>query len=415
MLEHASSWTIAESGVRLTTEVAGKPVRLLTFSTLYPNAAQPVHGVMVENRLRHLLGTGEVTARVIAPIPWFPSTSPRFGSYAVFARAPRDETRNGLAVAHPRFVVIPKIGAGAAPLLLASAAHAAVAREAANFDVIDAHYFYPDGVAAALIAKRLGKPLVITARGSDINVLPQTPIPRRWIRWAAERANAIITVSAALRDALRGLDVRNARIEVLRNGVDLAQFAPLERMEARRLLRWEDGQVIISVGKLLEAKGHDLVIRALASIPETKLVIVGEGPFRHELERLAKEQGVAERVHLLGEVPHAELRTYYCAADVAVLASAREGMPNVVLESLACGTPTVATDVGGIGEVLPDFAGALLRERTVAAVRAGLERVLRVRPARDAIRRHAEGFGWAPVVRSQIALYREVAGQAGPP
>jgi teichuronic acid biosynthesis glycosyltransferase TuaC len=397
-------------GRRMMVAAAAPPVRILTFTTLYPNAAQPVHGVMVENRLRHLLATGQVAASVIAPVPWFPSQSDRFGPYATFAKAPTNETRHGVRIRHPRYLVIPKVGAGVAPLLLAAGAYAAIARQAASFDVIDAHYFYPDGVAAVLIARRLGKPVVITARGSDINVLPRTAVPRRWIRWAAQQANAIITVSAALRDALLALDVGRPRIEVLRNGVDLAQFSPLAPAAARAQLGLGAGRIVLSVGKLVEAKGHDLVIRAIAGISDTRLVIVGEGPYRAELERLAVELGVADRVSLRGELPHADLRSYYCAADVLVLASAREGMPNVVLESLACGTPTVATDVGGIGEVLPADAGVLLRERTPAAVRTALESVLRETPSREAIRRHAERLDWGPVVRDQIALYRDVVG-----
>ncbi len=383
-------------------------LRLLTFTTLFPNAAQPVHGIMVANRLRQLLATQELAASVVAPVPWFPSSDPRFGDYAAFAKAPRSETRDAVRVDHPRYVVIPKVGESVAPALLAAGSYGAVARQAAHFDVLDAHYFYPDGVAAVLIAKRLRKPVVITARGSDINVLPNSAIPRRWIRWAARNADAIITVSSALRDAILDLDVGQPRIEVLRNGVDLEQFAPLPTARAREALQWGEGTVLLSVGKLVEAKGHDLVIRALAELPGVRLVIVGEGPFRGDLQRLAADLGVADCVSFLGAVPHTQLRMLYCAADIAILASAREGMPNVVLESLACGTPVIATDVGGIGEILVPSVGVLLRERTPDALQAAVTRVLQSKPAVETIRRHAEGLDWTPVLRAQIELYRDV-------
>ena len=160
-------------------------MKLLTFTTLYPNAIQPHHGVFVENRLRHLIASGEVTSRVLAPVPWFPFRNPRFGQYADFARVPDEEERHGIRISHPRFGLIPKIGMTLAPHLLYRAARREAARIRSSgyeFDVIDAHYFYPDGVAAAMLARDLDKPLVITARGTDLNLIPKYAAPRRMIR-----------------------------------------------------------------------------------------------------------------------------------------------------------------------------------------------------------------------------------------
>ena len=143
-------------------------MKILTFSTLFPNSEKPGHGIFVETRLRHLVGSGQVQSRVVAPIPWFPSTNPRFGNYARFAKAPRHEVRHGIEVAHPRYPVLPKVGMSVAPFLLAQAVKPAIGRlidEGYDFDLIDAHYFYPDGVAAAMLARHFNKPLVITARG----------------------------------------------------------------------------------------------------------------------------------------------------------------------------------------------------------------------------------------------------------
>ena len=131
-------------------------MKVLTFSTLYPNAARPAHGVFVETRLRQLLASGEIQSSVVAPVPWFPFTHPAFGAYAAQARAPRAETRNGIDVLHPRFPVLPKIGMTLAPFLLYRAVRPLVerVRRERGFDLIDAHYFYPDGVAAAMLARR---------------------------------------------------------------------------------------------------------------------------------------------------------------------------------------------------------------------------------------------------------------------
>jgi glycosyltransferase involved in cell wall biosynthesis len=236
--------------------VGGRPIRVLTFSTLFPNASQPVNAVFVENRLRHLVASGRVEARVVAPVPWFPSSHPRFGAWARYADVPPYEERNGISVWHPRFPSIPKVGMTVAPSLLYSATRSLVRRLLAeeDFDIIDAHYFYPDGVAAALIARELGKPLVITARGSDISLIPQFALPRAQIRWAAGSADGLVTVCAALKQALAGLGVPADKIQVLRNGVDLRAFQPGDR-ETVRARFGLSGLVLASVGLLIERKG----------------------------------------------------------------------------------------------------------------------------------------------------------------
>jgi hypothetical protein len=157
---------------------SGRPLRVLLFSTLYPSAPRPSHGVFVETRLRELLRSGQVEARVVAPVPWFPSTHPRWGDYARMAATPRQETRHGIDVRHPRYPVIPKVGMDWAPALLARSARPALERvraEGFDFDLIDAHYFYPDGVAAVALGRALGRPVTVTARGTDINLIPQYP------------------------------------------------------------------------------------------------------------------------------------------------------------------------------------------------------------------------------------------------
>ncbi|MFQ5783900.1 MAG: glycosyltransferase family 4 protein [Alphaproteobacteria bacterium] len=388
-------------------------MRILTFTTLYPNAAQPHHGVFVENRLRHLVAGGEVSARVVAPVPWFPFRSSRFGRYADFARAPRRERRHGLVVDHPRYPAIPKIGMNAAPFLLYLATRRAARGLIAaghDFDLIDAHYFYPDGVAAALLGRSLGKPVTITARGTDLNLIPRHALPRRMIRWAADEAAGLVTVCQALKDRLAGLGVAAERVTVLRNGVDLDLFRPGDRATARAEFGF-DGVTLLSVGNLVPLKGHNLVIAALSSLPQARLLIAGGGPDRPALEALAIRLGVADRVRFLGRVGHEELPRIYGTADALVLASSREGWPNVLLEAMACGTPVVATEVGGIPEVVATpAAGVLMPERSAEGVAAGVEALFASPPERAATRAYAEGFGWEATTQGQIALFRSILG-----
>lgn len=178
--------------------MTGANLKVLLFSTLFPSSARPGHGTFVETRLRQLLKSGQIEARVVAPVPWFPFKGARWEEWGRMAETPVHEVRNGVEVLHPRYFLPPKVGMNIAPLLLAAGAWRTLngLREAGfDFDVIDAHYYYPDGVAAAILGRLLRKPVCITARGTDLNVLPDYPIPRRWIRWAARHVDAFVGVS----------------------------------------------------------------------------------------------------------------------------------------------------------------------------------------------------------------------------
>lgn len=386
-------------------------IRLLVFTSLYPNAARPRHGVFVEERLRHLVDSGGIEATVVAPVPWFPFRHKRFGAWSTFARVPRKEHRHGISILHPRYPVIPKVGMNVAPLLMYRALLPVVRKLLAHgetFDLIDAHYFYPDGVVATRLGTALDKPVIVTARGNDLTLIPRYRLPKRRILQAAQRAAAIVTVAQALKNEAVALGVDADKITVLRNGVDLDRFRPLDRAAMRTTLHLE-GPVWLAVGHLIERKGVHITLAALAKVPDVTLLIAGDGPQEAKLRRMAGHLGIADRVRFLGAVAHDDLCTFYNAADVTVLASSREGMPNVVLESLACGTPVVATRVHGTPEVLttPE-AGELMDERSPEALARAWETLRARAPARAATRKFAEQLGWAQVVEAQCALYARV-------
>jgi teichuronic acid biosynthesis glycosyltransferase TuaC len=386
-------------------------MKILTFSTLFPNAEKPGHGIFVETRLRHLVASGQVEARVVAPVPWFPSRDPRFGQYARFAAVPRRETRFGIEVTHPRYLTIPKVGMSVAPALLAAASKPAIARmldEGYDFDLIDAHYFYPDGVAAAMLGKYFNKPVVITARGSDITLFPGFRLPRRMIRWAAGRAAAIITVCEALKSELLTLGVDAARVTALRNGVDLTLFRPVDRSETRARLGLAQF-TLLAVGHLVPVKAQELIIGALPLLPGVRLLVAGNGPNRAMLEALAHKLAVADRVSFLGAVAQAQLRDYYGAADALLLPSSREGWANVLLESMACGTPVIASRVWGTPEVVaaPE-AGLLLGERSEQGIADAVNALRANYPDRAATRRYAERFSWDDTTAGQVNLFNNI-------
>ena len=391
-------------------------MKILTFSTLFPNAQRPGHGIFVETRLRHLLASGQVEARVVAPVPWFPLHHPRFGDYASYARVPAREKRSGIEVAHPRYPVLPKVGMTLAPALLAAGARGTIARmldQGYDFDLIDAHYFYPDGVAAAMLGKYFNKPVVITARGSDITLFPNFRLPRKMITWAASRAAGIITVCNALRDEVVALGVDPAKVVSLRNGVDLQLFQPVER-EAVRARLGLTRFTLLAVGHLVPVKAQELAVAAMAQLPDVQLLIAGNGPNRGMLEQMARSLGVADRVSLLGAVPQAQLRDYYGAADALVLPSEREGWANVLLEAMACGTPVIASRVWGTPEVVaaPE-AGLLMAERSAAGVADAVRALRAAYPDRAATRRYAERFSWDETTAGQLKLFTEVLAAQG--
>lgn len=387
-------------------------LKILSFTTLYPNSAQPAHGVFVENRLRKVAETGKAEITVVAPVPWFPFTSKRFGTYGAYAGVPRVEERFGITVHHPRYPVIPKIGMSVAPALMVLGVRRFVERlvaQSGGFDLIDAHYFYPDGVAAVRIAGALGLPVTVTARGTDLNLIPNYALPRRQIIAAAEQASHMMTVCEALKKPLLEMGIADEKVSVLRNGVDLEQFTPQDRDQARA--RWGlERPTLVSVGGLVPRKGHDIIIRALSSLPDIDLLIAGDGPEQAALERLIRERDLGRRVRLLGRVAHEDLAGLYSASDCLVLASDREGWANVLLEAMACGTPVVATNIWGTGEVVraPE-AGLLVDARTPEALSDAIGTLLTDPPDRAATRAYAEQFSWDATTNAQLAIFSRLA------
>jgi glycosyltransferase involved in cell wall biosynthesis len=393
--------------------MAQRPVRTLLFSTLYPSEVRPAHGIFVETRLRELLASGQVQTRVLAPVPWFPFKGRRFGEYGEFAATPHHESRHGIEVEHPRYLVLPKVWMNRAPDSLARASLPAIRALQAqgwDFDLIDAHCYYPDGVAAAMLARALGKPFIVTARGTDLNLVPDFPQPRRRILETADQAAASVGVCQALMDRLAELGADRAKLHVLRNGVDLQRFRPEPQAAAREHLGLAGGRWLVSVGHLVERKGHHLAIEALKALDaDVQLAIVGRGTEEGALRALAGRLGLASRVRFAGQVAQTELRWWFSAAEATLLCSSREGWANVLLESMACGTPVVASRIWGTPEVVtgPD-AGRLFEPRTAPALVQALSELLACPPQRARVRAHAENFSWAATTQGQLQLFERV-------
>jgi len=388
-------------------------MRILTFGHLFPNSVQPVWGIFVYQRIVHFAKRPGSEVRVVAPIPyipqWFPSPSRE-----KYKHIPQREFVGGLPVEHPRYLLVPKIAMPFHGILLFLGCWRRITKlyREQSFDCIDSHWKYPDGFAAVLAGKMLGVPVFCSARGTDINVYPRLPLIRPLIRWTLRQACGIIAVSQSLKRVMVDLGIPEEKIRVIGNGVDTDRFHPMDRVQARRQLGLPvEGQLVVAVGSLTEHKGHALLISAIAEIssrwPSLCLCILGEGPLRASLVKLASEKGLDGRVLIPGSCLNEELSVWYNAADVSCLPSSREGWPNVLLESLACGTPVVATRVGGVPEVISSPEHGILVEPNVNKLSEGLEAALRKQWDRGTIVSYARCRTWNEVAAEMETFLAE--------
>lgn len=348
------------------------PLRILTYTNLFPNHMHENRGIFIENRMRAFVEHSGAHLDVVAPIPYFPKL-PWPTRWSAFGQIAFEEERRGIRIYHPRYVVIPKVGMPMHGQSMYGASYNLLARlhRANRYHLIDAHWIYPDGWAAVKIAKKLQIPVVLSARGNDINEYIEFPKIRPLIKWCLENCDHIISVCQALKDLMTPLGIPDAKITVVGNGVDLRTFHRVDREAARRQLALPLGrQILLSVGLLEPRKGHHILIEALhllrqRGIDLPRLYIIGGGLWRDKLATLIRKFALQDEVTLVGERPNRDLKFWYSAADVMCLASDREGWPNVLLEALACGTPVVASSVFGIPEIIRcQDVGRVVEHRT---------------------------------------------------
>jgi teichuronic acid biosynthesis glycosyltransferase TuaC len=390
-----------------------KRLRVLSLSTLYPADHTPNFGVFVERQMQAVAARGDVDLTLVNPlgVPPFPlSLHPR---YRALSGAAREERRGGVEVLRPRFTSLPgplgRFNAAAearAVLPLAQRLHAL-----APFDLVDAQFFWPDGPAAARVAKALGLPLSIKARGADIHYWGAKPGVADQVRKAALAADGLLAVAGGLADDIAALGVPRGKITVHRTGLDRAMFRPLNQASCRAKLGLPlDKPVLATVGALIPRKGQRFAIEALAQLADAVLVVAGAGSDEAELRALAAALGLSDRVRFLGAVPHGDLPVVLSAADVFVLPSASEGLANAWVEALACGTPVVTTPIPGALELLTDPAWGRTVARDGAAIAAAVKEILAAPPSREAVQCGAAEFSWEANAEALVAHWRRLVG-----
>ena len=370
-------------------------LRVLTLSTLFPNALKPTLGVFVERQTFGLAAREDVAVEVVAPVglPAWPLS--RHPHYAPLANLPRQEVWKGLAVHRPRYRVWPRIGAAWTAASIAKALLPLLRdiRMRFPFDVIDAEFFWPDGPAAIRLGRALGVPVSVKARGSDIHYWGERKGIGRQIVAAGREADGLLAVSEALKNDMAALGMPADRIRVHRTGVDLDRFRPVDRVAAKAALG-VPGPLLVCAGALIERKGQRIAIEALTRLPDAYLILVGEGADRPVLERMIRDRGLQGRVELTGNLAHENLPRYLAAADVTVQPSVSEGLANVWVEAMACGTPVVTCDVGGAREAIDRPAAGRLVARHVEAFASAAAELLANPPSQSEVRAAAERFSW---------------------
>lgn len=392
--------------------------RLLSIATLFPNTHQPRFGTFVARQMEALAARGDWDVTVINPIGIPPFA---FGRYAALSHISCSGILGDVSVHQPRFTLIPAIGGPINPMMIARTVMPLAVRlhGQAPFDLVDAQFFYPDGPAAAAVARRLGLPLAIKARGADVHYWGAKNYARRQILRATGQAAGLLAVSAILADDLAALGVARDRVTVHYTGLDRAVFRPLDRRDSRTRLRDhfgislpDEAPILATVGALIPRKGQIYVLRALALLPDTHLLLAGEGPDRTMLAKFAADHRMTERVHFLGSLDNAMLPSVLSAADAMVLPSASEGLANAWVEALACGTPLVITAAGSASELVTGPEAGRIVARNAEPIAAGIRELLAALPSREATAACVARFSWEANAEALAAYYDGLAAPA---
>lgn len=392
-------------------------MRVLSIATLFPNPVRPGFGIFVGNQMRAVVARGDVDLTVVNPVGMPPWPLRLRDPYARLRPIPQNSDAVGLPVHYPRFTLIPKLGGDSNPGRISRAVLPLVRRLHAKrpFDLVDAQFFFPDGPAAAVVARALGLPLTIKSRGADIHYWTGRPKARVQILSAARQAAGLLAVSKALREDMIALGMPGERILVHYTGLDRARFHPIDRHGARAQVAamqdmqvLPDGPLLVTTGALIARKGQRRVIEALEQLPGARLALAGVGEDEALLRTLVRDRGLADRVHFLGQVGHEALPTLLCAADVLVLPSASEGLANAWVEALACGTPIVVPDIGGAREVVHDGSAGRIVARESSAIAAGVRDILAAPPSQAEVAANADRFSWDANAENLVQFWDDV-------
>lgn len=388
----------------------------MVFSHVFPNPATPILGLFIRERMFRVAQTLPLV--VVAPVPWFPLAGliRRFKP-GFCPPTPYHEVQQGIDVYHPKFFYIPGVFKFLDGFFEALFSYPTLRRIERQYGIslIDAHFIYPDGVAAMWLARWLNKPFCITLRGTIVRI-STTRVRRKMAQWALAAASKVFSVSDSLRQVALSMGTPEQKTLVVANGINLDKFYPEDKVAARQRFSVPiDAKVMVSVGGLTERKGFHRVIELMPSLlrqhPDLHLVVAGggtrEGDCSQMLHDMVDRLQLEGRVHFIGAIPPDQLRYVYSTGDLFVLATSMEGWANVFLEAMACQLPVVSTLVGGNAEVVTSHAvGRLVEFGNGAALEAALDEALNHDWDREMIRQYAIDNSWESRIPLLVAELR---------
>jgi len=391
-----------------------KKINCLLLTNLYPNSQEPERGVFVKQLVDELRKNMDIT--IVSPLPYFPIFKPlgvfkKWRKYSLIQY--KEMELDGEYVYYPKYFVFPRLTTWIQSILMYLSIYKLLSRlhKANKFDVINAQWLYPDGVAGLWVAKKLGIPIVLTGHGSDVHRDLKVPIIRWQILHSLKKADFIVLVSDSLAEIVVGCGVSPQKIKVIPNGVHWELHNDIDRDEARRQLGLNDGNKhLLFVGRLVEVKGLKYLIQASKYIDNDDIVfhIIGDGPLLEGLKTLTRIIGVENKFRFEGQKRHNEVMRWMKAADIFCLPSLQEGCPNVILEAISAGTPIVASSVGAIPLLIKDGIGFTIPPSDVESLAEKLNIALEKYWDRNMISSHAEIYGWDKIAMKYIELYNNI-------
>lgn len=371
--------------------------KILVFTNVFRRDFEPQKGQSILEQLKRLKDHFDIriiSARGIHPLV----KGNRAG-------APPKTISHGFEIFQPTYFTLPKIGVLTAGYDYYLTVLPLVDRLYRHFPfaMILAYWTYPDGCAASLCARRFKVPLLIRPRGSDINIYRQNPFLKYLLKTTLSRADRIIPVSRDLQDKIRMLGVSEEKLSFLANGIDTQDFYPRDSKECRQKLKIPlDRHVILFIGNLIKIKGIEYLLKAIQKLDTAdhqrlSFYLIGSGKLEAQILQLTAKLRYL-KIHLIGEVPRCRLPLWMNGADLLCLPSLNEGCPNVLLESLACGLPVVATQVGGIPEIInSDRLGILIPPKDADRLAEAMRQALSHAWDKEALRARVNGQTWDAV------------------
>lgn len=392
-------------------------MRVLLFSNLFPTRAEPTRGLFTWQLARELASLCELTVAV--PLPWFPGGGvarrlwPKHAQQ--FGNIGTEWNREGVDAHYLRYPLVPRLSESRQAQLMEFGVGHSIRRLYAErrWDVINAHWLYPDGVAAVHLATRLRTPVVLTALGCDVNEFLDDRRKSAQIMASLRKAAAVTAVSAALGDALVARGVPRSKLTVIPNGVDALRFHPRDRAECRTSLSLPQGDLLVAcVSRLSPEKGIDTLIdaapRLFERVPAARIALIGDGPERMYLESKVARSGLQQRVRFVGNVGHETVALWLGAANAVCIPSLSEGHPNAAMEALASGRPLVASRVGALPSMILPGVGQLVEPANATDLADALTRVLAMPWDSSAISATVHGSSWAAAARHYLAVMESV-------